>query len=161
MAFVFTAILGIGSLFVHMRTDFASMREAMTMYRTNPLFKFVTALSLLVLDTFVVNLAYYHSNSNIKKRFWCTVAIGIALETILALSLFLWDEPFLTVSEVLCPRSSTGALCSPCICTPGRTVGASPRGPRSRNSFIHQILLYGFLDASMIFRKKYSSSGRP
>ena len=80
---------------------------------------------------------------------------------ILALSLFLWDEPFLTVSEVLCPRSSTGALCSPCICTPGRTVGASPRGPRSRNSFIHQILLYGFLDASMIFRKKYSSSGRP
>lgn len=82
MAFVFTAILGIGSLFVHMRTDFASMREAMTMYRTNPLFKFVTALSLLVLDTFVVNLAYYHSNSNIKKRFWCTVAIGIALETI-------------------------------------------------------------------------------
>jgi DNA invertase Pin-like site-specific DNA recombinase len=36
-----------------------------------------------------------------------------------ALSLFLWDEPFLTVSEVLCPRSSTGALCSPCICTPG------------------------------------------
>lgn len=59
------------------------MREAMMMYKTNPLFKFIAALVLFVVDTLVVKLAYCRSNSSRRKRFWYTVVIGIILETVL------------------------------------------------------------------------------